>query len=331
MRTKQSVWDAFWFSPTSVATLAVLRIAFGLIMFLWAIAIAPDAIDFFSSDGVLPNHPATGARWGLLALFRSDVAIVVVVASLAVSAACLAAGFRTRPAALCAWVALMSLTRRDPFIFNSGDAVLRNFALFLAMAPSGEALSLDRRRAGRAGFWRFPERAPWALRLFQIQVSTVYLFTVWAKARGERWFAGTAVSESLRVDDLLRLRLPDALTDSVLLANVLTFGTLAVELSLAILIWNRRLRPYVIFAGIALHLFIEVTFALGFFSMVMIASYISFVPEDAMERFLGRVRTRMRGSRFGPVRRIAEAGDPGTPIVPHPAPVAGRARPAQVP
>ncbi len=68
----------------------------------------------------------------------------------------------------------------------------------------------------------------------------VYLFTVWAKARGERWFGGTAVSESLRVDDLMRFGLPDALTDSVLLANLLTFGTLAVELALALLIWNRR-------------------------------------------------------------------------------------------
>ncbi|MGH2727901.1 MAG: HTTM domain-containing protein [Actinomycetota bacterium] len=321
MKAKGSPWDAFWFSPTSVATLTVLRIAFGVIMFFWAVAIAPDAINFFSSDGVLPAHPTAGPRWGLLALFHSDIAIVAVTVLLLVSAACLAAGYRTRLAAVCAWVALMSFTRRDPFIFNSGDAVLRNFALFLALAPAGEALSLDRWRADRAGLWRFPERAPWALRLFQIQVSTVYLFTVWAKARGERWFAGTAVSESLRVDDLLRLRLPDSLTDSVLLANLLTFGTLAVELSLAILIWNRRWRPYVIVAGIALHFFIEVTFALGFFSMVMIASYISFVPEDAMERFLGRVRTRMRGSRLGFLRRIAEAGDPGAPAVQHPAPV----------
>lgn len=323
MNEKPSAWDAFWFSPTSVATLAVLRIAFGVIMFLWGLAIAPDVLNFFSGDGVLASHPAAGARWGLLALFQSDVAVVAVLVLLLVSAACLAAGYRSRLAALCAWIALMSFTRRDPFVFNSGDAVLRNFALFLALAPNGDALSLDRWRAGRAGFWVFPERSPWAMRLFQIQVSTVYLFTVWAKARGERWFAGTAVSESLRVDDLLRLRLPDALTDSLLLANVLTFGTLAVELALALLIWNRRWRPYVIVAGIALHFFIELTFALGFFSMVMIASYISFVPEDAMERFLGRVRTRMRGSRFRLLRRIAEAGDPGTPAVRHPAPAVG--------
>lgn len=310
MKRPEPFWDRFWFSPASVATLAVLRIAFGSIMFAWAIAVAPDVLSFFSSHGVLPQHPPVGVKWGLLALFGSDTAVVAVIALLLVSSVCLTLGYRTRIAAICAWIALMSLTRRDPFVFNSGDALLRNIALFLALAPAGEALSLDRWRTARASFWTFPTRAPWPLRLVQVQISMVYLFTVWAKARGERWFGGTAVSESLRVGDLVRLPLPDALTDSVLLANVLTFGTLAVELALALFIWNRRWRPYLIVAGIALHLFIEVTFALGFFSLVMIASYIAFVPEDSMESFLGRVRMRMRASRFGALRRIAEAGDP---------------------
>ncbi|MGH2786094.1 MAG: HTTM domain-containing protein [Actinomycetota bacterium] len=312
MKAPEPFWDRFWFSPTSLATLAVVRIAFGAIMFAWGLAIAPDSLSFFSAHGVLPEHPAAGVRWGLLALWNADIAVVLVVLMLLVSSACLTLGYRARLAAILSWVALISLTRRDPFVFNSGDALLRNIALFLALAPTGEALSLDRWRADRASFWSFPARAPWALRLIQVQISMVYLFTVWAKARGERWFGGTAVSESLRVDDLLRLRLPDALTDSVLLANLLTFGTLAAELGLALLIWNRRWRPYVIVAGIALHLFIELTFALGFFSKVMIASYLSFVPEETMESLLGRVRDRMRRSRVGFLRTIAEAGGPGT-------------------
>lgn len=316
MKRPEPFWDRFWFAPISVATLAMVRIAFGAIVLAWAAAIAPNALAFFSSHGVLPDHPATGPRWGLLAVFQSDAAVVAVLVVLFASAICLLIGYRPRIAALGAWVALMSLTRRDPFVFNSGDALLRNIAFFLTLAPSGEALSLDRWRTDRASFWLFPARAPWALRLIQLQISMVYLFTVWAKARGEHWFAGTAVSESLRVDDLLRLRLPDALTDSLLLANLLTFGTLAVELSIALLIWNRRWRPYVIVAGIVLHGFIELTFALGFFSTVMIASYLSFVPEETMEGFLGRVRTRMRGSRFGVARHVAEAGDPGVARAP---------------
>ena len=311
-------WERFWFAPVSVATLAVARIAFGAIAVAWGAALAPNAMRFFSADGVLPAHPEAGLRWGLLAWFGSDAAIIGVFVLLFVSAACLTVGYRSRLAALGTWIALMSLTRRDPLVFNSGDALLRAIVMFLALAPCGSALSVDRWRADRAGFWRFPHRAPWALRLIQVQVSMGYLFTVWAKARGERWFGGTAVSESLRVGDLVRLRLPDALTDSILLANVLTFGTLAAELALAVLIWNRRWRPYVIVAGIALHGFIELTFSLGFFSIVMVSSYIAFVPEDAMERWLGRVRTRMRRSRLELLRRISSA-PAAVPPVPDPA------------
>ena len=306
-------WNRFWFEPTSTATLGVFRIAYGIVLLGWTLAIAPNALTFFSHGGILPKHPPTGLRWGPLAWSGSDAAVIAVVALLLLAAVCIAIGYRSRIACAVAFVGIVALTRRNPFLFNSGDALLRNISLFMVAAPSGVALSVDAWRKGRDAFWEFPKRAPWALRLIQVQISMVYLFTFWAKARGSRWIAGTAVAESLRVGDVSRIHLPYGLTNSLLIANVMTYGTLVVELSLAILIWNRRLRPWVIAAGIALHLFIELAFALGFFSIVMITSYISFVPEDAMERWLSGVRSRLRRSRSRVARRVAEAGD-ATPI-----------------
>lgn len=302
-------WNRFWFEPVSTATLGVYRVVYGSVLLLWGVAIAGNGLTFFSASGILPRHPAAGTKWGLLSWFGSDAAVVAVIAALILAAICIIAGFKTRIACAVAFVALIALTRRNPFLFNSGDALLRNISLFMLLAPCGAALSVDAWRAGREAFWRFPMRSPWALRLVQVQISMVYLFTVWAKARGDRWIAGTAVSESLRVGDITRFHVPYGLSNSLLLANLLTYGTLAVELSLAIFIWNRRMRPWVIAAGIALHLFIELVFALGFFSLVMITSYIAFVPEDAMESFLERVRARLRGSRFAGARRVAASGD----------------------
>jgi hypothetical protein len=303
-------WERFWFEPVSTATLGVYRIAYGLVLLAWTLAISADGLTFFSKSGILPAHPPAGTRWGLLSWVGSDAAVLAVIALLAAAAVCIIAGFKTRLACGVAFVALIALTRRNPFLFNSGDALLRNISLFMLLAPCGTALSLDAWRKGRDAFWRFPKRSPWALRLVQVQISMVYLFTVWAKARGERWIGGTAVAESLRVGDITRFHLPYGLSNSLLIANLMTYGTLVAELSLAIFIWNRRYRPWVIAAGIALHLFIELVFALGFFSIVMITSYIAFVPEDAMEAFLVRVRGRMRRSRFGRARRVAESGDP---------------------
>ena len=306
-------WNRFWFSPVSTATVAVYRIVYGIVLLAWSVAIAPNALAFFSRTGILPDHPPTGARWGPLSWFGSDTAVVAVVLLLVVAAICIIAGFRTRIACAVAFVGLIALTRRNPFVFNSGDALLRNISLFMLAAPCGAALSVDAWRRGRDAFWNFPRRAPWAQRLIQIQISMVYLFTFWAKMRGTQWRAGTAVAESMRVGDIARIHIPYVLTNSLFVAHLMTWGTLVVEASLAILIWNRRLRPYVIVAGIALHLFIEATFALGFFSTVMITSYITFTPENAMERWVAGVRARLRRSRSSAARRVAEAGDVAAP------------------
>lgn len=299
-------WERFWFAPASTATLAVFRAAYGVVLLVWTAAIAPTARSFFSRTGVLPSQRASGMRWGLLGWFGSDAAVYLVVALLGAAAICIAVGYRTRLASVVAFVGMLSLIRRNPFVFNSGDSLLRNISLFMVFAPSGAALSVDRWRRGRESFWLSAARAPWALRLVQVQISMVYVFTVWAKLRGERWLDGTAVGETMRVGDLVRFKIPFGPTDSLLLSNLMTYGTLVVEASLAILIWNRRLRPWVIAAGIGLHLFIEVTFALGFFSTIMIMSYIAFVPEDATERFLARVRGRLGRSRLSAWRRFAE-------------------------
>lgn len=286
-------WDRFWFEPVSTASIAVFRIAYGVLVALWSISVLFDARAFYSSAGLFEDAALRGNEVTLLELADSPGVAIGAVVLLFAAGICVALGFGTRVAAFVVWLLLMSLRRRNGLIVNGGDGLLRHMAFFLVMSNAGAALSLDRWRKHRGdSFWQFPRRAPWGQRLIQIQISVVYLFTLWLKIQGDRWVDGTAVSDALKLGDLVRLELPDGLTDSLLVANLMTYGTLVVELALAILIWHRPARPYVIAAGIALHLFIEVTMSLGFFSLVMITSYLTFVPEDAMERFVDRVRLR---------------------------------------
>lgn len=51
-----------------------------------------------------------------------------------------------------------------------------------------------------------------------------------------------------------------------MVSNLATYGTLALELGLAVLIWIRRARPWVLLAGVAFHLLIEITMRVGFFA-----------------------------------------------------------------
>lgn len=306
----RQAWVRFWFEPESTAALGLFRIAYGLVLTLWTLSLLPDAVAFYSSEGVVSVAQTSGWQWSVLAVADAPWVVMALVGILVAAAVCITVGYRTRLVTVVAFLILVSLRWRNGWIQNGGDHLLRHLGFYLMLAPAGAALSVDRWRAARDRFWEHPRRAPWALRLVQVQVSVVYLFTVWLKVQGERWNDGTAVNESLRLGDVARFELPWQLTDSLLAANLLTYGTLAVELALAVLIWNRAARPYVIGLGVVLHLFIEVTMALGFFSLVMIMAYVAFTTPEAAERAAGRVPHRLSRSKAPWLRRLG-TGDSG--------------------
>jgi Vitamin K-dependent gamma-carboxylase len=307
-----SVWERFWFAPGKTSTLAVFRIAFGVVILGWAISLAPPLYSFFSDDGILPAQPDSGpGSWGILQLFSSQAAVTVLYLLLLVAATSLIVGFASRLAALVVWVGLVSFGRRDPWILNSGDLMLSVLAFYLVLAPSGAALSVDRWLRARARFWTFPVRSMWPLRLIQVQVSMLYFFAVWEKVRGQTWNDGTAVSYAFRIEDLERFPLPSFLTDSLVISNVLTFGTLAMELALAILVWNRKLRPWVLLGGVALHLGIDFGVRVGFFSFAALVAYVAFLPPDTVSTWVYRLRGRVARSRFAWLVPSAQALEPG--------------------
>jgi hypothetical protein len=59
-------------------------------------------------------------------------------------------------------------------------------------------------------------------------------------------------------------------------------------------------------AGVTLHLTIELTLRAGFFSWVVIAAYLSFVPPETMTRTLSRLAVGWR--------RVRRPGDSGVEL-----------------
>lgn len=294
-RTAWRGWDRFFFEQVPASNAAVLRIAYGLVLTGWTVSLLPDAVAFFSDRGVLATHPQRDWRWSLLDVFPSDAAVVTLTVVLLLAAVCLTLGVLPRIATGVALVILISLLYRNFWVTNSGDLLLRNLAFLLLFVPTGAALTLPQFLRDRGRAWEFPEHPIWPLRLIQIQISLGYLFSGWEKLRGETWTDGTAISYALRIDDIVRFQAPGLLTDNVLLVNVLTYGTLALEVALAILVWNRTLRPWLLAGGVLMHLGIDVFLEVGFFSYLMIVSYIAFIPPERLETLLRRVTLRSPG------------------------------------
>jgi hypothetical protein len=293
-------WSRWVFDPIDTASMAALRVAVGLLTVAWTLSMLPDAHTFLSRSGVqrgLPHYDS--GAWSVQLGPPYIVLAVLLLAGVG-----LALGWRTRIVSVVVAVLLLAVQRRDPWVLNSGDLLLRELAFFVMLMPAGETWSLDARRRARRGL---PERrrAPWALRLVQLQVSALYLFSVWAKVRGVDWNDGTAVGIALQLEDLQRFTLPAALSTSLLVSAVLTYSSLAVEASLAFGLWLPRLRYWVMAAGVGLHLGIEASLLIGFFSLAVISSYLAFVPPEHLRALVARVQA-LRAARAAP----ASARDP---------------------
>lgn len=285
-------WDRFWFTPQSTATVELFRIVFGGVSTLWMLSLLPVWEPFFGASPAIPRQSGLpGIAWTLFTLVGGTPLIWVWWALGFLAAVALTVGLRTRAAALVVAVMMISVTRQSPG--NSGDMLLRILSIYMVFMPAGSAVSVDRWLVDRHHVWDFPLRSVWALRLAQVQVSVIYLNTVWEKVGGPMWRGGWATSFALRIGDVGRFPTPAFLTDSVILTQLMTFGTVAVELSIGVLVWNRAARPWVLGLGVLLHLSIELTVAVGFFSIAVLTIYLAFVPPERAAAVLEGLRDRV--------------------------------------
>lgn len=185
-------------------------------------------------------------------------------------------GFYTRTSLIVVLVLLTSIHQRNIWLLSSMELLCRVITIFLVCSPCGHSLSVDSLLGKKyAAFKRDRMWAPWALRLIQIQIAVLYVWTVWQKVQGAEWFDGTAVYYATRLDNLKNFSVP-FLLDSIPLIKAMTWGTLIIELAMGILIWFEEFRKPIIYAGIAFHLGIDFMMSIPFFEHTMIILLINF-------------------------------------------------------
>ncbi len=230
-----------------------------------------------------------------------------------------AVGFCTRVTSVLAWLAALSYLQRAPNTLFGGDTMMNILLLYLMIGPSGAALSVDRwiahwwavrqaRRAGRPD----PEWTPappmvsanFAQRMLQIHFCIIYFSAGTSKLLGGWWWNGNAIYYTMANYEFSPLRygyyhsLLQALCANRLVWEFFmaggTYFTLALELSLPFLVWNRRLRlPYVI-CSFMLHTAIAIFLGLVIFSLLMATMVLAFVPGETMRALIDRLRRQPR-------------------------------------
>ncbi len=201
----------------------------------------------------------------------------------ALSAVLLLVGWKTRTAAIAAWVLSASFANLNPNIDNAGD-VIRGIVLFYLMLSPCEAVwsvdaAFQRRNLALAGDADWPGTliSPWALRLLFVQLVLIYFMNGLYKLGGENWWRGDSLHYVFC--DLTLTRFSYAqLPAPVWLTRLATWLVLAWEVGFPLWVslpWTRR---SALWFGVLFHLGIYATMELGNFVPYILTLYLPLLP-----------------------------------------------------
>lgn len=268
---------------------ALLRIALGLMGLVSLAGLTPVGM-FWPLDGITPvAADGSGARAWLAAHGYGTIAGWALFVGLVLAFAAMTAGFLSDAAVLACFIGLILQDHWNHNPLSSAHQVMIVTVFCLVWAQTGRVWSVDawlRSHAHEA----LPEQPAWPLWVMRVQVAVVYGSTGLYKLAYPVWRDGSGVHWAINLNAFHRLpwTVP---ADAALLVALASWGTLVFELAFPFVVLFRTLRPWVLAAGVALHLGLWITLELGPFSWIMLATYLAFLDPRAtpflMDRLLG--------------------------------------------
>jgi hypothetical protein len=146
------------------------------------------------------------------------------------------------------------------------------------ISPCGTNLSVDSLLKQK----KYQKIPIWSIRLMQLQLAIVYFFAGTTKFGTETWMNGTAVNYILRNNLFNRFSMEWIVAIPIFISLV-TWFSLAFELTFPFLIWFDKMRKYLLIVGILLHTGIFIFIDIGWFSLIILACYIVFLKSQEAE------------------------------------------------
>ena len=312
--------DEYWFGWGSPTAIGVMRIFIGITVFFnLALTFAgfddwytehgfvpirvenkymgqvDSGFNFFGIHGVLPFgwHIPRFDLIGGVTDSRITLAFWILTMIACVT---MTLGFWSRTSAIVLATCIVSIHHRDAMILHGGDTLQRIAVMYMALAPCGQACSLDR----LIGLYKGKIRpgpvlvSMWPQRLITFNLALVYFTTVWHKWGGNYWREGTATWFPARLNEFKRFYIPD-FVNQMPFVRLTTWGTLATELAMGTLVFYKPFRKWVLIAGLLMHGYIEYSMNIPMFSFSICALYITFYEGDEVSAWCKRLGKRLHG------------------------------------
>jgi hypothetical protein len=247
-------------------TLALFRLAFGTLCVVDIARRIPYIPLMYSDVGVLPNksileHPFNTQTFSLLFSFGGPVEAQIFFWLGLICAILFTVGYRTKLFHFLTAAVILSIHNKNILVENGGDQVMNIYMMWSLFLPLGDRFSVDSlirsmrsRREITSAQMNDPEFLPRRTEPFVrlaifaalVQLSVIYFYNTVSKS-GNTWSQGTSIYYLLHQDRQITdfgLWMRD--WAPIWLSKVLTFGTLAIEGLLPVLIllpirkWSRR-------------------------------------------------------------------------------------------
>jgi hypothetical protein len=294
-----------FFIQVSASKAALFRISLGIVALLNELMWSGYVIEIFGDQGLFSNQfirsqiPPT--QFSPLLNVTSDGIVWGLYCLLVAATLCFTLGIYTRVANFIMYFLLVSFHVRAPMVHNGPINLLcigSFFSLFLR-CDGDLALRPDRPRLSGASV------EGWAIRILQVQVALVYLFTSIEKIRvSPQWFNGTYLFYALTwpaysIYDMSWMR------DFPVVVNGMTWFTLFAELMFFFWIWFKQTRVLALSTLALMHVGGILLMNVDYFGETIMAFYVVFFTDKECERICGWIRKKgarlrmLRGSFAG--------------------------------
>ncbi|MCH2115799.1 MAG: HTTM domain-containing protein [Pirellulales bacterium] len=301
-------WNRFWFAPSDPATLCLIRLLAGSLLFYTHLVWSWDLQAFLGPDGWLPveylrdlhaRPAADGPQWSVWSLFfwieKPWMLWCVHVFALLVFFFLMLGLFSRTTAVLGFLLAVTYAHRISPGAYFGLDKINCMLALYLMLGPCGARYSLDRIRRLNRGDNRpvLPSAsANLTIRLIQLHLCIIYLFSGLAKHMGENWQAGTAVWWAVANLEYQSIDMT-WLAGWPTLVALATHATVFWEIFYCCLIWNRFARPLVLWMAVAVHGGIALFMGMITFGLAMLYANLAFLKPATVRRWVDPLADRV--------------------------------------
>lgn len=199
-------------------------------------------------------------------------------------------GLINRPLLLLTWIIHQGILNRNYAILFGADVIGGLFLFYLCFTKCTEHFSVRQlifKSAEKPGFEKNNDDnvsdflSAIFFRIIQVQICTIYMYTGFEKLKGNTWWDGTALWTVFANPQFSQFDLK-FLSQVPLFFAVSTFVSVVFEIYFAPMMMNDKYRPLWLWLGVLFHLSIGVLLGLMSFSMVMLSTYVLFLPRSTV-------------------------------------------------